>query len=185
MRKISLALFVGILGGLLLVGTAYAHARYLRSEPGADAVIATSPSRVDIWFAGELFRRQGENTIRVIGPDGQAVHTGETELDDDDRTHIRASIQSDLPPGRYLVEWRNVSLEDGHPEEGSFNFTLDPQAAATSTPMGQTPASVSTQTTVPEAAPRTGGPCSSVYLPVGGAFVVGLIHRFRRKQPSP
>ena len=135
MRKISFALLILILGGLLFVETAYAHAAYLRSIPGADAIIAEPPSRVDIWFEQELFRRKGENTITVTSPDGKVVSTGDTTIDDDDRTHIWVDLQSGLPNGKYLVEWKNVSLEDGHPSEGSFNFIIDPQAKVTSTPM--------------------------------------------------
>jgi methionine-rich copper-binding protein CopC len=135
MRKISFALLILILGGLLFVETAYAHAAYLRSNPGENAIIAAPPARVDIWFEQELFRRKGENTITVTSPDGKVVSSSDTPIDDDDRTHIWVDLQSGLPNGNYLVEWRNVSLEDGHPSEGSFNFIIDPLAKVTSTPM--------------------------------------------------
>jgi methionine-rich copper-binding protein CopC len=181
MRKISTAVLIGILAGFLLAGTASAHSRYLRSDPGTDAIIATPPSQVDIWFTGELFRRKGENTIRVVGPDGQQASTGETEIDDNDRTHIWINLRSDLSAGKYLVEWKNVSLEDGHPEEGSFSFTIDPQAVVTSTPMGLTPPSISTAITVPAVTPQTGGPCTSGIVPVGGMVAFGIVRRLRRK----
>jgi hypothetical protein len=132
----SKALIIGLVGGLLLVGIAYAHAAYVRSTPGADAVIATPPARVDIWFEQELFRRKGENTISVTAPDGQQVSVGDTVIDDDDRKHVWVNLKPDLAAGVYQVAWKNVSLEDGHPTEGSFSFTIDPQAA-TSTPMSE------------------------------------------------
>lgn len=75
-------------------------------------MIATPPTRVDIWFEQELFRRQGENTISVTDPDGRLVSTGDTMIDDDDRTYIWVSLQSGLSTGKYLVEWKNLSLED-------------------------------------------------------------------------
>jgi methionine-rich copper-binding protein CopC len=127
---------MAMLGGLLLVGTAFAHAAYLRSVPGENGVVSSPPTRVDIWFTQELFRRQGENRIEVFDPDGQPVHAGEAEVDNDDRTHLWVELLSDLAPGTYRVEWRSLSAEDGDNDAGEFSFTFDPQAEVTSTPMG-------------------------------------------------
>jgi len=194
MRKIINALLVGLLGSLLVVGTAYAHSGYLRSQPGADAVIATAPTRVDIWFKRELFRRQGENKIRVTGADGTVASTGETMMDDDDRTHIWISLQPGLPTGKYLVEWKNVSLEDGHPSMGNFSFEVDPQAQVTSTPMlALSPASAQAEITnaapplattaaaIPETSGSRVGPCAAGMLPLFGLLGVVLLKRFHRE----
>jgi copper resistance protein C len=194
MRKITNALFAGLLGGLLLMGTAYAHAAYLRSEPGAGAVVAVPPVRVDIWFEQELFRRQGENTISVTGPDARHVSTGETSIDDDDRTHIWVNLLPGLPAGKYLVEWKNVSLEDGHPTTGSFTFTIDPQSQTASTPMlapsSPTPKTVITSTISPQPVPSsdapaassaTPSPCAAGMLPALGLFAFVLGRRFYNK----
>lgn len=167
MRTLIRALAVGVVGGLLLVGTAYAHAAYVRSSPGADAIVATPPARMDIWFAQELFRRQGENTIRVTAPDGQEVSVGATTIDDDDRKHIWVALKPNLAAGVYQVAWKNVSVEDGHPTEGSFSFTIDPQAAATSTPMGE-PTPIGQATAQPaaiESATATPNPTPSIATP--------------------
>lgn len=129
------SLLLAVVGGLLLVGPAHAHAGYLRSVPGDGAVVASSPARVDIWFTQELFRRAGENWIRVFGPGERPAHSGEAQIDDDDRRHMWVALESGLEPGRYRVDWRTLSAEDGDSDEGSFQFTLDPQAEATSTPM--------------------------------------------------
>jgi methionine-rich copper-binding protein CopC len=161
------AVALGVLGGLLIVGSAYAHAAYLRSEPGADAIVAAPPRRVDIWFTQELFRRQGENRIRVIGPGGAEVQVGETQIDDDDRKHIWVNLPEDLDAGSYQVEWRNLSVEDGHDSDGSFSFTLDPQAAVTSTPMGEEPPT-ETATQAPLASPSV-APETNTPLPASTA----------------
>jgi copper resistance protein C len=194
MRKIINALVIGLLGGLLLVGTAYAHAAYLRSQPGADAIIAVPPTRVDIWFKQELFRRQGENTIQVTGPDGAVVSVGETSVDDDDRKHIWVSLQSGLAAGKYLVAWKNVSLEDGHPSTGNFSFTLDPQAQVTSTPMlapsptsagvvltSTTPPLAATTTAIPTVPQSQPGPCAASLLPVLGLLGFVLVRRSQER----
>ena len=175
-RRLTRALIIGLVGGLLLVGTAYAHAAYVRSNPGADAVVATPPARVDIWFAQELFRHKGDNTISVTAPDGQEVTVGDTTIDDDDRKHAWVNLKPNLAAGIYQVAWKNVSLEDGHPSEGSFSFTIDPQAAVTSTPMGTpTPiGKIAATATVPETAAATPSPASPTVAPTKPAASSGL-----------
>jgi copper resistance protein C len=201
MRTLIRAAIVGVVGGLLLVGTAYAHAAYVRSSPGADAIVATPPARVDIWFAQELFRRQGENTIQVTAPGGQEVSVGDTMIDDDDRKHIWVNLKPSLAAGVYTLAWKNVSLEDGHPSQGSFHFTIDPQAAATSTPMGTpTPIGKATAkpaasevvvptispTQPPVAAPTKpalpGSPCGLGTAPIVGLAAYVVVKNSRRKR---
>jgi methionine-rich copper-binding protein CopC len=200
MRTLIRALVIGVVGGLLLVGTAYAHAAYVRSSPGADAIIATPPARVDIWFAQELFRRKGENTIRVMASDGQEVSVGDTVIDDDDRKHVWMNLKPDLAAGVYQVVWKNVSLEDGHSSEGSFRFTIDPQAAATSTPMSEPtlighatvrPAATESAAATPSAAPSAATPTKAppaltvCGLPVASIFGMAAyvtLTRSRRKR---
>ena len=197
MRTVIKALILAIVGALLLVGSVYAHAAYLRSIPGADAVVAMPPERVDIWFQSELFKRKGENTILVISPDGKSVASDDTNVDDDDRTHIWVTLQPDLPAGEYRVAWKNVALEDGHPSEGEFTFTIDPQAKETSTPMGEsTPTSVkpvpsnragiaaqvSPTTEVPvKSPPSAAQPCAAASLPLIGLVALVI---FRRSCPK-
>jgi copper resistance protein C len=201
MRTLIRAAIVGVVGGLLLVGTAYAHAAYVRSSPGAEAIVVTPPARVDIWFAQELFRRQGENTIQVTAPDGTEVSVGDTTIDDDDRKHVWVNLKPNLAAGVYTVAWKNVSLEDGHPSEGSFHFTIDPQAAATSTPMG-TPTPIGRATGKPAAAeaavatisppqppaatpaksPQTSSPCGLGTAPIVGLAAHVMVKRSRRKR---
>jgi methionine-rich copper-binding protein CopC len=191
MRTLIRALVIGVVGGLLLVGTAYAHAAYIRSNPGADAIVATPPARVDIWFAQELFRRKGENTIRVTASDGQEVSVGDTVIDDDDRKHVWVNLKPDLAVGAYQVVWKNVSLEDGHPTEGSFRFTIDPQAAATSTPPGEPtpigpataqPAATESVTATPTKAPPALSVCGVSVASIFGMAAYVALTRSRRKR---
>ncbi len=190
------ALLIGILiaGGLLFTETAHAHSAYVRSNPGADAFIATSPAKVEIWFSQELFRRKGENVIHVSGSDGREVNSGETQIDDDDRTHIWVELNPNLPAGKYLVEWKNISVEDGHSTEGSFNFTIDPQAIVTSAPMEEsngiptltnTPLPESTPQPAPTTAPASANnPCAGGLAPAAGLVFFDILRR-RRKQTDP
>ncbi len=191
MRLKALLFGILIVGGLIFVETAHAHSAYLRSNPGADAIITSSPAQIDIWFSQELFRRKGENAIHVSGLDGEEVSRGETQIDDDDRTHIWVELLPNLPAGKYLVEWKNISLEDGHPSTGSFNFSINPQAAITSTPMEEsTEALTLTNTPLPESTPQPaptavpvskGNPCALGLVPAFGLVAFNMIRRSRRK----
>ena len=183
---------------LLSVAAAEAHAAYLRSEPGNGAVVRTEPGSVEIWFTQDLFRRQGENWIRVFGPDGGSAHDSETQIDDDDRRHMWVELQSPLAPGEYRVEWRSLSSEDGDDDEGEFVFTLDPEAQVTSTPMlGETdvpttspaatdiadepPTPIHGATPEPtSASDNSGSGCSLGLSPAGVVLALGLAFRRRR-----
>jgi methionine-rich copper-binding protein CopC len=109
----------------------YAHARYDRSDPPADAVLPEAPTEVHIWFTQELFRREGANNVEVYGPDGTRVDRQDARIDDDDRTHMIVSLQGDLPTGTYTVHWKTLSAEDGDDESGEFSFTVSPPAEST------------------------------------------------------
>ena len=127
MRSIVRLSAIGLVAGLAcltLTATAYAHANLRRSTPAADATVALAPERVDLWFSSDLYRRKDENWIRVSDPDGREASTGETTFDEDDRTHVWVNLRPGLPPGQYQVQWRNLSLEDGHSNEGGFAFTV-------------------------------------------------------------
>lgn len=136
----------------------FAHAAYERSVPGAESVIAALPERLDIWFTQELFRRAGANTITVTGPDGQRVDTGEADVDSTDRTRLSIALLPSSAPGIYTVAWASLSSTDGDPAEGSFTFTVNPNAppssgavSATPTPAPPAPTAESSPVTTPKA----------------------------------
>jgi methionine-rich copper-binding protein CopC len=182
-KRIWLYLLAAGLIGLLIPALTWAHAEYDRSEPAADAVIAEAPAEVHVWFTQELFRREGANNIEVTGPDGARVDQGDSRIDDDDRTHLLVSLQPDLPPGRYLVRWQALSIEDGHEGEGEFGFTVDPSAPANSAPdpaaATAEPATVSTPAAEPAViatpAPEPAAPGSSSLPCLGGLIFGGLL----------
>jgi methionine-rich copper-binding protein CopC len=180
-----------LLGAFVLGGVARAHGDIERSEPAAEAVIPVAPAEVHIWFNQELFRREGVNVIEVSGPDGTRVDGGDTQIDDDDRKHAFVSLRPELPPGLYMVSWRNLSAEDGHEGSGEFSFTVESaagesspppvQQAATETPAAPpspTPLSPATPTPEPTPVPTppaSGGlPCLSGLL-LGSLFLAGAV----------
>jgi len=59
--------------------------------------------------------------IALTGPDGELDITRETGLDP--VTEFRAMPPEDMPAGAYTVDWRGLS-SDGHPMQGSFDFSV-------------------------------------------------------------
>ena len=106
---------------------AASHAGLERSEPAAGAVLAGAPERVDAWFASAL-ADNGRSVLAVSGPLGERVDDGAPRRDDDDPTHLSTGLRPGLAGGVYRVDWRG-SAEDGHRSAGSFEFTIDPDAA--------------------------------------------------------
>ena len=118
----SIAAIAVVIGGLLWPKHVEAHASYVRSEPAFAAELATAPDQIDLWFSQQLFRRQGANTIRLLDSSGTERLLNETLIDSADRTHLFARVAEPLPPGRYIVEWTNLSAEDGDADSGRYSF---------------------------------------------------------------
>jgi methionine-rich copper-binding protein CopC len=160
---------------------ARAHAEYERSEPPAGAVIPEPPAEIHVWFTQELFRREGANLLEVFGPSGMQVDKKDTQIDDDDRTHMSVSLPEGLPTGVYTVRWRTLSADDGDDDSGEFTFTVNLEAAQ-ETPVpspGATPALTATPIPEPVLSPTppapTAPPSGQSGLPcLGGAILAGL-----------
>lgn len=113
-----------------------AHADYDSSVPAADEVLSQAPQQVQVWFTQDLFRREGQNTLEVYGPDDQRVDLDDAAIDDDNRKLMTVSLQSDLANGVYTVRWRTLSADDGDDADGDFQFTIqadEPEAEAAPT----------------------------------------------------
>ena len=107
-----------------LVTVVLAHADYDRSVPAAAEVVLQAPQQVQVWFTQELFRREGQNSLEVYGPDEQRVDLDDFAIDDDDRKLMTVSLPSDLANGVYSVRWRSLSADDGDDADGEFQFTI-------------------------------------------------------------
>lgn len=112
------------LGLVLGAASVSAHADYERSEPGRNEILAEPPTRVDVWFTQEVVKREGEYFVRVF--DEQEIQVSEADgvVDDDDRTHIFATLPFDLPDGTYVARWMTRSDIDGDTAEGAFCFSV-------------------------------------------------------------
>lgn len=99
-----------------------AHAFLERSEPAANALLATAPEDVRIWFTEPL--EPAYAGAELFDADGTRISTGAAFVDPDDPNLLVLPLPVDLGQGTYTVAWRNISAVDGHPAEGYFAFTI-------------------------------------------------------------
>ena len=108
----------------------FAHARYKSSTPDTGAVLASSPARVEITFTEQVQKVAGTYSIEVTRDRGASATAGSAVLDDANRTKLSVPLQTALAPGRYVVNWTNVSDDDADPAEGAFSFYINTQPNA-------------------------------------------------------
>jgi methionine-rich copper-binding protein CopC len=112
------ALSLGLL--LCLVSTAAAHGVLQRTEPRGGSTLKSPPAQVRLEFTGAL--EPAYSRVQVLDGDGRRVDLGDSRVDPDNRSLLRVSLPT-LPPGRYKVAWRVLSV-DSHVTEGDFTFRI-------------------------------------------------------------
>lgn len=126
-------IFTWLLVGALAVFAAWpatpvdAHAGYVRSEPAFHEHVRVAPKELSIWFSQEL--HADGNWVDVIDQQGESVQAGPAYVSPDDPKKLVTPLEN-LRPGSYLVNWHAVSLEDDHPADGSFVFTVGEAGAS-------------------------------------------------------
>jgi methionine-rich copper-binding protein CopC len=105
-----------------LVSAAAAHGVLERSEPRGGSVLKSAPEQVRLTFTGAI--EPAYSRVRVLDGGGRPVDLGDSRVDPDTRTVLRVSLPA-LPPGRYKVSWRVLSV-DSHVTQGDFTFRIAP-----------------------------------------------------------
>jgi len=111
-----LVLLVAAAAVLLPVGAASAHAEILGTSPGAGAVVQ-HVHEVVLRFDEPV--TVAADSIEVTDPDGRPVDSARARAVG---ATARVPVHPDVS-GTYAVAWHVVS-DDGHPEAGSFTFSL-------------------------------------------------------------
>jgi methionine-rich copper-binding protein CopC len=109
---------------VLAVNVANAHARLDESTPAVGEVVAASPPQVSITFTQDVQKITGTYGIDVFDGAGDEVTAADAVLSDDDRRILTVELPPALPAGRYVVEYKNVSDEDGDPFDGAYAFYI-------------------------------------------------------------
>lgn len=111
-----------LLVGLALSTEAVAHAMLDRSTPRVGSRVKVAPARLELWFTEPL--EAAFSTVKVVDAGNRQVDGRDAAIDKADRTHLSVAM-APLPPGRYRVVWRVVSL-DTHATDGDFTFDVSP-----------------------------------------------------------
>jgi methionine-rich copper-binding protein CopC len=112
--------FVTLVISLLLPAPLWAHAYLVKSVPAQRATLYRAPAKIQLWFNERLERRY--SSFSVSEADGKLVESIKSTVDDGDAKLISATIKA-LPPGRYLIKFRVLSV-DGHVVQDQFPFTI-------------------------------------------------------------
>lgn len=129
--RTGVAIVIACLAATAMAGTALAHSRYKSSTPGKGEVLQASPAKLDVFFTQNVQKVSGTYGLEVQKDGGASATAGATVIDESDRSHISVALQPNLAPGRYVVNWMNVSDDDGDPATGAFSFYIQtPPTAA-------------------------------------------------------
>ncbi|MEU8839596.1 copper resistance protein CopC [Streptomyces roseus] len=117
-------------------GPAAAHAALTASDPQDGAVVATAPAQVTLSFSEQV--AMGDDSIRVMDPQGKRVDTGELrDMCSGSTIRYGTALHSGLPDGTYTVAWQAISA-DSHPVSGAFTFSIGaPSATSVALPTAQ------------------------------------------------
>jgi methionine-rich copper-binding protein CopC len=99
---------------------ASAHAFLDHAAPAVGSTVHAPPQQVKLWFTQEL--EPSFSTAQVLDASGKRVDQGNARVDESDPTVITVSVPP-LPPGRYKVSWRVLSV-DTHATEGDYSFDV-------------------------------------------------------------
>ncbi|MFD4863785.1 copper resistance CopC/CopD family protein [Streptomyces sp. NPDC058412] len=115
---------------------ATAHAALTASDPKDGAVVATAPAQVTLSFSEQV--ALGDDSIRVLDPQGRRVDTGELrDMCSGNTVRYGTALHTGLPDGTYTVAWQAVSA-DSHPISGAFTFSIGaPSATDVTLPTAQ------------------------------------------------
>jgi methionine-rich copper-binding protein CopC len=106
---------------------AFAHAELVGANPPANSVIGSAPDQVILTFNEPLMAvadSKTANQIQVTDEAGSRVDQADSKLDG---AVLTVSLKSNLPEGKYKVEYRFVA-DDGHAEDSSYGFEVSAAA---------------------------------------------------------
>ncbi|HVB96620.1 MAG TPA: copper resistance protein CopC [Chloroflexota bacterium] len=119
-RRLVTALTVALVILGLTTGFASAHANLVRSNPPANATLATSPASVQLWFSEAL--EPSFSQVVVYDTNQQRVDAGDSHVDPNDPLSLIVRLKPNLPKGTYAIAWVTQSKVDGHIVRGIVPF---------------------------------------------------------------
>lgn len=124
-RRLAVLPALALAVALLAPAPVLAHAGLTSTTPADGEELTSPPDEVVMTFDGEL-DPEGSGFV-VTDADGTEVGAGEVDLEVAERSEMRGAVDISAP-GEYTVAWTSAAA-DGHPEEGTFSFTVVDQDA--------------------------------------------------------
>ena len=137
-------LAAGLLAASLMVwlaGPALAHSVLVRSNPTSGAQLAVAPAAVQMTFSEGV--EPSFSSFAVIDRARRHYEAATPPTIDRVKGLVSVPLLPNLAPGAYIVQWKVVSVVDGHLTRGSFAFSVRGAAGgpgAVLTPGAATPA---------------------------------------------
>ena len=126
MKAIRVALITALVAASVTLGTAgaWAHADLESTSPSAGETVEAGRITLALKFAEDLLTGDSSgNVVSVQGPAGPDNAQWSDGCVDAVKGGLLMESIAPSRPGDYVVNWRAVSA-DGHPVEGSFEFTV-------------------------------------------------------------
>jgi copper transport protein len=111
-------------------GVASAHAFLVGSDPPQGARLAHAPSSITLSFSEDVVTSATTVSIHLAGSDRRVPATVEPG---GDASSVSVRLGA-APKGIYVVNWQDLSAEDGHQALGEFAFAVGPVSGALPAP---------------------------------------------------
>jgi methionine-rich copper-binding protein CopC len=95
-----------------------AHLKLTRSAPAADAVLASPPAALQLWFSEEPLLLM--SAVTLTGPAG-AIKLAAPRAGGD--RSLVVAVGTTLEPGAYRIAWKTAG-DDGHVISGTVDFSV-------------------------------------------------------------
>jgi copper transport protein len=145
LRRLAFAILLALSGGLALAAAVGAHAQLIRSEPAANAALATAPGQVKLFYDEAV--NVSFSSVQVLDRTTARVDNDDLKLAPGDAKQLNITLKP-LSDGTYTVVWQVLSDADGHVTHGNFAFSV---GSGTGAAPGPTP--VASPAGVAETAP--------------------------------
>ena len=106
---------------IFLPTAAHAHAQLEKSEPAADSIVTSPPTKVTLYFNRPM--ETSFSKVSVYDTNNKQVDKGNSKVIGENNV-IFVEVPS-LSSGAYLVRY-SIVAKDGHKMKGEFNFSVKP-----------------------------------------------------------
>ncbi|WP_051549373.1 copper resistance CopC family protein [Nocardioides sp. URHA0032] len=155
-----------------------AHATAVAAWPAPGQVLVSAPDRITIEFSNDV---EPQVDVAVVDPSGQSLMIGDPVVEG---RYVTQELRGSDAVGGYVAAFHAVAV-DLHPIIARIDYTVDPDATATTNPAGDPPdlAAVAAE---PTSADEGGNQLPALLLLVGVGVLVGVtvLHLVSRRTVS-